>query len=212
MSESARNIDGFAAVILAAGASRRMGSPKMLLPFDSGTILQHVVGSYLTVLDSEKIIVVTGGDHARVSASVASMGVKIIYNERSGDGMQSSVQAGISRAAKLAPNCFLALGDQPLIKPQTIRQLAESHLHSKAVVTQPTYLGKGGHPIVIASHAAEQILALGPSDTLKSFVNKHAVNKVEVDDPFVLKDVDTPEDYEKLIQTRSETCSLVEIS
>lgn len=206
------SISDFAAVILAAGMSRRMGQPKMLLPLDGGTLLQQIVRTYLEILRPSQIIVVTGFESERISASIAALNVLIHHNPEFEAGMLSSVKLGILGAKAICQHCFLALGDQPFISAATLRSLAASHLEAGADLSQPVYQGKRGHPLVISSDSFDEIQSLPENATLKTFVDSHPVNAVETDDAFVLNDVDTPSDYQRLLQIRSETCSLVETS
>jgi len=210
--ETKHKRDTLAAVILAAGLSRRMGQPKMLLPVGDGTLLQQIVRTYLQILPPEQIIVVTGFQASQIAQSVAAMKVAITFNPAFEEGMLSSVQAGISEANKFARDSFLALGDQPFIQQQTLGSLVDSHRLSDAMLSQPVHCGKSGHPLLISSRGFDEILSLSRTDTLKTFVNRHHVNAVETADGFVLNDVDTPSDYQRLLQLRSESCSLVEIS
>jgi molybdenum cofactor cytidylyltransferase len=241
--------EGLSAIILAAGMSRRMGSPKMLLPLGDETMLQRVVRTYLKILPASQIIVVTGHHCEKIERSLSGWGVRFGSNAEYEKGMLWSVKVGIAAALTPSPgtpgegrgegsssippvlssdedpaprppptstcargtgDAFLALGDQPCVQVETLQALIRSHENSGAIVSQPSFEGKSGHPLLISHRGFAEILALREDATLKTFVNNHTVNTVEVDDPYVLNDVDTPSDYQRLL--RSETCSLVENS
>lgn len=202
------------AVILAAGMSTRMGSPKMLLPIAGESLVSHVVRSYLRILPAENIVVVTGFESVAVADCLRKLNVRTIFNSNFAAGeMLSSVQTGIGAVEAGSSDCFLALGDQPLVKEATLFDLVQSHRTLNACVSQPSFEDQHGHPILLSSRTFGSILAIPRGQTLKSFIKTQQVNYVVTDDPSVIADVDTPADYQRLLQQiRSEKCLLAEVS
>jgi molybdenum cofactor cytidylyltransferase len=207
-----------AAVVLAAGLSSRMGRFKPLLPFGGRPMVARVVESLAESGGVGPVLVVTGHRSGEVEGAVGRQPVRFVFNGDYAVGeMLSSVQAGVRALPKGAAAFVLALGDQPAVRPATIRLLVEAWAGSRAPVVVPTYAGRTGHPVVIASACGPEILALGgPGQTLKSLMHRRASQTVEVptDDPAVLADVDTPQDYQealRLWEHRSRAQSLAEM-
>lgn len=209
--------DRLTAVVLAAGMSSRMGTPKPLLPLRGRTLLQWSIAGLQQIIAPEQIVVVTGHQREQIEASLSPNRVKTIFNpEYETGGMLSSVQAGVRAVAGQCDAAFIALGDQPMIRSQSLQELCDTFLAVSPLIAMPVYQNRRGHPLLVSSEGFDAILKLRGGETLKSFVqaNLHRSLTVEVDDPAVLHDVDTPADYQKLIQTESgsDPCSLAVVS
>jgi molybdenum cofactor cytidylyltransferase len=175
-----------------------MGSPKALLPFGDRPLIACVVDAILAAGVS-RIVVVTGHQPQPIHEALAGRDVEFVHNsDHEIGGMLSSIQAGVKTIALECDTFFLALGDQPLVTPEALRQiLAVARRTLTADVVLPTHGGKHGHPILIRSRRARDILSLPLNLTLRQFVKRDDVTRVEapVDDPAILLDVDTPEEY-----------------
>lgn len=207
------------AILLAAGLSSRMGRFKPLLPLAGKPLLRWVVDAYLRVLAPSNIVVVVGHQQELVCESLASTCVRTIFNPDYPQGMLSSVQTGIRAIAGEASAAFVSLGDQPMIQPATIQRLAETFTKDRPLLAQPCHQSRAGHPILISSEGFDEILSLSAGQTLKTFVSANVARTllVEVDDPGILLDVDTLEDYQRLVQQYdnshwSDSCSLAAVS
>lgn len=189
-----------AALVLAAGLSRRMGRNKMLLPFGGRPMIARVIEGLRAAEKLSSITVVTGHESQEILAAAGEYtDVAFVHNaDYIEGGMLSSVQAGVRALPKACDAFFLVLGDQPMVLPETLNALRKAILSGDASIAVPTYSGKRGHPALIARRFANEILMLGANDTLKTLMLRHAEETyhVAVDDPATVHDIDTPEDYE----------------
>jgi molybdenum cofactor cytidylyltransferase len=200
-----------AAILLAAGQSRRMGRLKMLLPFGDRPMLARVIESFIASGTAEPIIVVTGHAAEEIRAAVGEYdGVRWVHNpDHIAGGMLSSVKAGVTALPAGCPAFFVALGDQPMVRPETLDTLAAAWRVSDAAIVAPAHEGRRGHPILIAARLAPEILALDAADTLRTVTTRFADQTVilDVNDPATIADVDTPEDYDSaLVRWREMEC------
>jgi molybdenum cofactor cytidylyltransferase len=197
------------AVVLAAGMSRRMGRLKMLLPFGDRPMLARVVESLRSAANIAPIIVVTGHAEQEIWAAIAEYpDVARVHNPQfAAGGMLSSIQAGVQALPPACDAFFLVLGDQPMVRAETLTRLRAAWDPDAAPVVVPLHNGKRGHPVLISRALISEILALGTKDTLKTLMVRHAeqVAEAAVDDPATVTDIDTPEDYEAALMRWRET-------
>ena len=193
------------AIVLAAGRSARMGSPKQLLPAGDGvTIIESVVGQ-LGASRVEEIVVVLGFRAEETAGVLRETCARVVVNGAFELGMTCSICCGI-RAARDADSYLICLGDQPVIPPAVVDAILETAQSSGAGIVVPTYDGGGGHPVFIQGRYGDEVLQLGPDEGLNMFVRRHTQDTVrlEVDDKSVVEDMDTPSDYERFITSRRE--------
>jgi molybdenum cofactor cytidylyltransferase len=186
------------AIILAAGQSKRMGQPKMLLPWGNLTVIEHVLVTFMTA-GIEDILVVTGGSHERVQEVIKQYPVRNAHNSEYITGeMLSSLQLGLCNMMERTQAVLIGLGDQPQIQAGSIRLISEAHRISKSLLIVPSFQRKRGHPWLVARPLWQEILELQPPETPRDFLNSHAhkIQYVNVDTPTVLADLDTPDDYQ----------------
>ncbi len=186
------------AIVLAAGASSRMGSPKPLLTAGGRTLLAWAVGR-LGAAGVEDVVVVTGHRGDDVGAAAAALGVRSVRNPRYEDGMFSSVRAGAAAVSE-GRSFFLLPVDCPLVRPETVGRLARVGTTRGSPVTVPVHGDVPGHPPLLGPGLLAEILAEHPSGGLRELLLSHPdrVSRVSVDDPGVLDDADTPADLEAL--------------
>lgn len=186
------------AIILAAGQSKRMGQPKMLLPWGSLTVIEHVITTFLNA-DVKDILVVTGGAHEQVERAIDRYPVRIIQNRDYAAGeMLSSLQCGLRKLPDQVQAILIGLGDQPQIQEGSIRLICEAYKESRSSLIVPSFQMKRGHPWLVARALWNEILKLRPPETLRDFLNHYAdeIQYVSVETPTILADLDTPEDYQ----------------
>ncbi|MCL0044584.1 nucleotidyltransferase family protein, partial [Dehalococcoidia bacterium] len=137
------------AILLAAGASTRMGQQKALLPWGSATLIEYQLNSLLKAGVSH-IVVVLGYRAEKLRALAESLpNTKAILNLRYRTGKSSSVRAGLRHIARGAEILILSV-DQPR-SPHTIRTVIKAHFQTSSLITYPTYQGQGGHPIIFST-------------------------------------------------------------
>lgn len=187
------------AVVLAAGQSRRMGSPKINLPWGRKTVLGQVVGTLLEA-GLDEIILVTGA-HAVVGVDeFLKQGIKLAFNPDYASGeMLSSFQVGLQSTAAESQAALLALGDQPQMELAVVRAVVQVYTESWPRILIPSYQMRRGHPGVVGRELWGEVLSLEPPTTLRQFFNAHAseIKYMEVETETVIQDLDTPEDYER---------------
>lgn len=187
-------------IVLAAGLSTRMGRPKQLLPFGQHTVIAQVV-AVLQESGLDEIVVVTGHERRAIEAALANRPARCVFNPDFAEGeMVSSVQVGLRAASPEARAALIALGDQPHIEPEVVRRLIAAYRQTGASIVMPTHGGRRGHPIVIDRSLWPEVLALPWNDNLRMVVRAHSeeILHVPVETAAVLRDLDTPEDYEEL--------------
>lgn len=192
------------AVVLAAGESERMKSPKLILPFGQSTIIGNVL---YNILDSEikKIMVVTGAWRNEVVSAIGDLPVNKCVNKNYKKGMLSSVICGLSSIPATADGAMIFQGDQPEITPGVINSIIEAWKSSGRGIVIPLYMGKRGHPLFIEKRYFIEVSALDPDAGLRALSSNfsHDVAEVETDNKMILRDIDTKEDYLESINKKS---------
>lgn len=185
------------AIVLAAGQSKRMGEPKMLLPWGSTSVLAHVI-EILGKSEITEIVVVTGAEGARIQESISGYNVGIVFNENyTNDDLLSSIQRGISVQRPETQAALICLGDQPQVQERTVQVVCEAFHKTQGKLVVPSYQMRRGHPWLVARELWKELLAMKSPQTPRDFLNKHAkeIEYVNVESPSVVEDLDTPEDY-----------------
>jgi molybdenum cofactor cytidylyltransferase len=174
-----------------------MGTQKLLLPYGDATVIESVVRK---ALDSgvDKVMVVLGADRETVRARLEKYPLTIVSNENYRRGMLSSVQAGFAALPADAAAAIVMLGDQPAVPIQAVQTVVQAFRESGKGIIIPTCGGRRGHPVLMAIKYKPAIATLDPDVGLRQLRLEHPeeVLEVEVGDPAVLRDLDTPEDYE----------------
>jgi len=186
------------AVILAAGKSSRMGSPKLSLAWGDGTILQQTIRHSQASL-AHDLLLVTGHGAAAVEAMAVQMDVETVHNIAHADGeMILSLQTAVSHLDDNIDAILVILGDQPLVKTAVLNQLLSAFWHGEGDIIAPTFEGKRGNPVLIARKHFAELLALPPDAAPHYLLRNNPVTTIAVDSDAVLQDVDDRESYERL--------------
>ena len=188
-----------AGIILAAGCSSRMGSPKQLLPFKGTTILDQVV-SHALDSDLDSVVVVLGNAAETIQKRVDLTCVGVVENLDHAEGQSSSLKKGLAAVADGCEGAMFLLGDQPLVGHETINLLIQTFLGALPPIVAPFYRGKRGNPVIIHQDLFPMIDTLtGDTGARKLFdLYREAILAVDTRDSGILFDVDTQEDFQKL--------------
>jgi molybdenum cofactor cytidylyltransferase len=188
-----------AALILAAGESRRMGFPKPLLDFRGETFLDHLIASFAPFC--EPVIAVLGAHAERVRAGMkAAAKALLVENPDYRLGQLTSMQCGLRAVPSECAGLLFTLVDHPNVAASTIEALLAER---GARLVIPRFEGRRGHPIYIPRDLIPEFLALGPEQSAKEVIHKHApeTRYLDLTDPGILDDVDDPETYRRLAGT-----------
>ena len=185
------------AIILAAGASTRMKQQKLLLPFNGKTIIETVVENVARSVSSN-ILVVLGSHREQIQEQLVNSAVKIGVNENYMDGMLSSVICGFRALPGEAKAALIFLADQPQIPAHVTDLVIKAWIESGKGIVIPTFNGRRGHPVLIETRYKADIERLDPEKGLRVLSEKfkNDVFEVECSIPEILRDIDTPEEYQ----------------
>ena len=188
-----------AGLILAAGESKRMGSPKALLKFRGETFLDRLIGVYSQFC--EPVVVVVGFEADRIRSGVKRPERTVFaVNADYQLGQLSSMQCGLRMTPETIEGVLFTLVDHPNVRPSTISSLLAP---PRPMLAIPRCDGRRGHPIYFSAELAAEFLSLPPDSQAKVVVARHLEHTrwVDVDDPGILDDVDDPAAYRRLIET-----------
>ncbi len=193
----------FAAIILAAGASRRMGQPKLLLPWGKTTVLGHLTRQWQQLGARQVVVVCAGGDR-RMQAELDALDFPVtrrIWNPFPERGMFSSIQCAAAWTGweKDLTHWAVVLGDQPHLREATLRKVLEFAGEAAGRICQPARGGCPRHPVILPRRAFEGLRTSSARD-LREFLVGRERTLVEVDDPGLELDIDKPEDYERALK------------
>jgi molybdenum cofactor cytidylyltransferase len=194
-----QNEQSVAAVVLAAGRSRRMGQPKMILPWGDTTVIGRVVG-VLHQAAIQRVVVVTGGARRQVEAALSGSAVKLVFNPRfAQEEMLVSLQLGLRALENDAAAALVVLGDQPQIKVEVVQLILDRYRARQAPLVVPSFQMRRGHPWLVEHRLWKSILELRSDCTIRDFLNQCAdqIDYLMVDTSSVLQDLDTPKDYQR---------------
>jgi molybdenum cofactor cytidylyltransferase len=195
------------AVLPAAGKSARMGQPKLSLPLGERTILEHVIAA-LGHADVEHIVVVVGPHVQELAALAAKAGAHVCQLAEQTTGMRATVEHGLSwLEERFEPHpedgWLLVPSDHPTLTAGVVRALqAARQAHPEGSIFVPSYQGRRGHPLLLTWNHVAGIRQHPPGEGLNRYVRTRLTETVEVpvNDPDVLRDLDTPEEYARLRQ------------
>ncbi len=191
-----------ALLLLAAGASARMGRPKQLLPYQGRTLLRHAAETAVAS-GCAPLVLVTGAVHAVLAAEVFGLPVRVVHNPAWETGMASSIRAGLTAVAEAQPSaCLIMLSDQPLVTPELLRQLVALQQQTQAPIVAAAYGDTLGVPAVFAKALIPQLLQLHGQQGANRLIASLGAAVGRVVFPAGLLDVDTPEQYAALLKHR----------
>jgi molybdenum cofactor cytidylyltransferase len=187
------------AIVLAAGQSKRMGRPKMVLPWGNTTVIGQVVKTLLQAALQE-IIVVTGGAKDQVEHALKGLPVQFINNPDYGGGeMLHSLQVGLAVCGEDVDAALVTLGDQPQMELEVVQIVIAEYERTRAALVVPSYQMRRGHPWLIDRSLWPEVLSLRPPATMRNLFStlNDQIHYVLAGAPTILLDLDTPEDYQR---------------
>jgi len=191
------------AIVLAAGLSTRMERPKPLLEIGSETFLERAI-RVLREGGCRHIVAVLNGQEEETTRLAEAAGATVALNEDTASEQLDSVRIGL-RALPPDWNAVAVLPvDVPLVSVQTVAQLVAAAGEEPAPLLLPFHNGVAGHPVVLTRTGASELLERDWDEGMRSLIMSHArdLREVRVDDPGILIDVDTPEDYWRYVKDR----------
>lgn len=187
-------------MILAAGASTRMGTPKQLLTYRGCTLIRHMAEVAIASV-CQPIAIVLGANGERIKPEISQLPLQIVENQQWQEGMSSSIQVGLE--ALLAVNQHLdavaiALCDQPFVSPQTLNQLVEAYHFTGKPIIASEYAGTFGVPALFSRTLFSELMNLKNTEGAKQLIKRHIHEVFSIPFPNGAIDIDTPKDYEQL--------------
>lgn len=191
-----------AVLILAAGRSARMDSPKQLLKYHEKSLLQHTIDSALDS-DVQNVIVVLGYEAEEIENQIQKKSAVIIKNPEWESGMASSIRWGINfikKQAIIVDNVLIMVCDQPHVSKELINQLIQSQGENNSSILACSYANTIGTPAIFHKDYFEELSKLRGDRGAKSILNKHAeiVDTIPFEQGSI--DIDTSENYKNLIE------------
>jgi molybdenum cofactor cytidylyltransferase len=186
------------AVVMAAGLSKRMGNPKMVLPWGKQTVIEKVI---TTLLSSgiKEVVVVTGGASDEIKAVVSGQPVQVVFNPDYADGiMLNSLRVGLKALDQSLDASLIALGDNPQIEQVIVEKIVYEYKNTQSRIIVPSYDMRRGHPWLVDKSLWQTLIEWDINRTLRDFLNQYSkeIHYLSVNTPSVVMDLDTPEDYE----------------
>ena len=187
-------------ILLAAGSSSRMGTPKQLLPWRGEPLVRHAARQALAS-GLEGLVVVLGHEAAAVAAALDGLPVQCVRNAEYATGQASSLRAGLAALPGEAEAAVVLLCDQPLVTPALIDAIAASYRGAPGVVAViPRFEGQRGNPVLLARPLFTELMTLEGDEGARRVLQRHGerVRWLDVGDAAAVTDVDTLEAYESV--------------
>lgn len=190
-----------AGIILAAGAASRMGQPKLLLPWKGEALIRHAVRVALGA-DLEPVVVVTGSRAQDIQNALLGLTVNVIYNPDWEAGQSTSVRAGIRALPPQVRAALFLLGDQPFVSVELIRKIVETYSSSRSAIPilAPFVGEKRSNPVLFDRSIFDVLCGLQGDAGARSIFAQHPPQAMQWPDERLLLDIDTPEDYQRLLE------------
>lgn len=191
-----------AAIVLAAGASRRFGSQKLLAELRGKPVVRWAVENVLAAQPDE-VIVVVGREGEGVRDALHGLAVRIVVNDRWTEGIGGSLRAGVAALSAEADAAMIALGDQPGVDASVIASLLNAQSEGSRSIVVPSYRGERGHPVIFSAEIFPELLAMegdrGARDVIARDISR--VTRVDFDSPVPI-DLDTEAELRLAVEGR----------
>ncbi len=191
-------MDNIALVLLAAGGSTRMGSPKQLLPYQGRPLIRHAAETAVAS-GCDPVVVVLGCDVEKMRAALEGLDVVVVENTEWEQGVGTSICAGISGAEILGcEGAILALADQPLVSAEIFQHLIEEHGETGRPIIASEYAGTVGMPAFFSREIFPKLKSLLPTEGCKGVILAHLEQSIRIPCPEAETDIDTPGDFQSV--------------
>lgn len=192
------------AIVLSAGESQRMGSPKVLLTIEGQSFIERIV-SALQKTKVGKIVVVLGHRADEIKARISHLPVAVVVNPDYSSGQLSSLIAAIkSLDIDKVDGILVHLVDHPFVNSGLVNRMIDRFYESKKLIVLPCYKGQRGHPVLFSSELFPELLSAPLDRGAKEVVRAHRGDtlEVETEEEGVILDIDTPEEYRQYVGGR----------
>lgn len=187
------------AIVLAAGASSRMGQPKALLPTAGRSFVRRILETLREGGVTDAVVVVRPEADA-VAREVVAAGGRAIVNPDPDRGQLSSLISGLDAVdGPRIVAALVTLVDVPLVSASSVAALLARAPVSRAPIVRATFGARHGHPVIFRREVFDAIRRADPSAGAKAVLRAYPIEDVDLDDPGVAQDVDTPDDYRRVI-------------
>lgn len=187
-----------AGIILAAGSASRMGQPKLLLPWKGEALIHHAARTALSCLKT--VVVVTGAQADDIQQALAGLSVQIVHNLAWMDGQSTSVQIGIRALPANISSAIFLLGDQPYVSTALIQSMVTAYAQTRPAILAPYIGGKRSNPVLFDRSMFETLCQLQGDAGARTIFAQYPPTPFDWPDERLLFDVDTPEDYQRLLR------------
>jgi molybdenum cofactor cytidylyltransferase len=204
-----KSVDNIGLILLAAGASRRLGKPKQSLQFEGETLLRRAVKTALAS-DCQSVIVVLGANAEKLELEIEEFDAHIIKNPDWERGMGTSIQIGLEELLKRQPKIsgvILAVCDQPFVSVGLLKQLTENFRLTNAPIIACAYGETLGVPTLFSRNLFSELLTLKADNGAKKIIYKHREKVIKIPFEAGALDIDTEQDYLNLIESDKFTAS-----
>jgi len=192
-----KTTDNIGLILLAAGASKRLGKPKQLLQFNGETLLQRAVKTALAS-DCHPVIVVFGANAEKLIGEIEEFDIEVAENPNWENGMGTSVQIGMESLSKNYPNAsgvVLMVCDQPFVSVDLLKQLSENFRLTNAPIVACSYEDTIGVPALFSRQFFPELMALKADNGAKRIIFEHRENVFKIPFEAGVIDIDTEQDY-----------------
>lgn len=188
-------------IILAAGNSSRLGQPKQLLDYGGNSFLNRIAGEAISFA-GESVLIVTGAHHKKIEESLENKTVLTCFNQNWHDGMASSIKTGLKHLLLVYPeisNCIITVCDQPYLSADIFHKLLVKYQTTGKGIIASAYSKTTGVPVLFDRHYFDVLLTLKGQEGARKLLRKFKEDVAVVPFEKGAVDIDTPEDYIKLI-------------
>jgi molybdenum cofactor cytidylyltransferase len=190
-----------AGIVLAAGQSLRFGSPKQLLPWGENTLVAQAAQIALSA-GLSPVVVVTGHECERVRQAVAHLPVQTVFNPDYAAGQGGSVAVAVRTLPAASGAAVFLLADQPAVTSALVRRLVQAHRETSSEIVLPEFEGKRGNPVLFDKILFPELALLSGEAGGRVLLEKHraSIFSISVNHPGILQDIDTPEDFARIVR------------